>query len=56
MEDVEFGMNFVVEIQTNYKKLGLEGKMSWVCSHLGPTTHVTLLNYPWRKVVCSVLS
>jgi hypothetical protein len=28
--------------QTNYNKLGLEGKMSWMCSHLGSTTHVTL--------------
>jgi hypothetical protein len=22
--------------------MGLEGKMNWMCSHLGPTTHVML--------------
>jgi hypothetical protein len=32
----------LLKIQTNYKKLCLKGKMSWVCSPLGLTTHVTL--------------
>jgi hypothetical protein len=32
-----------LKIQKKYKKLGLERKMSLMCSHLGPTTHVTLL-------------
>jgi len=32
----------LLKIQTNYKKLCLEGKMGWVCSSLGSTIHVTL--------------
>ncbi len=40
---LNFEWILLLKIQTNYKKLGLEGKMSWMCSHLGPTTHVTLL-------------
>jgi hypothetical protein len=39
---LNFEWIFLLKIQTNYKKLGLEGKMNWVCSHLGPTTHITL--------------
>ncbi len=43
MEDIEFWMNFVVENSKKLPKIGFKkGKMSWVCSHLGPTTHVTL--------------
>jgi hypothetical protein len=46
----------LLKIQTNYKKLGLEGKMSWMCSHLGPIYNTCYLIYLWRKVVCFVLS
>jgi hypothetical protein len=39
---LNFEWIFLLKTQKNYKKLGLKRKMSWVCSHLGPTTHVTL--------------
>ncbi len=53
---LNFEWILLLKIQNFYNKLGLERKMSWVCSHLGLTTHATLLSYPWRKVVCFVLS
>jgi hypothetical protein len=48
MEDIEFWMNFVVENSNKLQQICLEGKMSWVCSHLGPTTHVTLFIHEGR--------
>jgi hypothetical protein len=39
---LNFEWVLLLKIKTNYEKMSFEGKMSWVCSHLGPTTHVTL--------------
>ncbi len=39
---LNFEWILLFKIQTNYKKMGFEGKMTWMYSHLGPTTHVTL--------------
>ncbi len=51
---LNFEWILLLKIQTNYKNLGLKRKMSWVCSHLWPTTYYVI--YPWRKVICYVLS
>jgi len=46
---LNFEWKFLLKIQTNYNKLGLEEKMNWMCSHSGPTTHVTLSILDLRK-------
>ncbi len=35
MEDIDFWVDFVAKNSNKLQKLGLEGKISWVCSHLG---------------------
>ncbi len=51
---LNFKWILLLKIQTNYNKLGLERKMSWVCSHLGPTTQVTLFIHE-GSLFCFVL-
>jgi hypothetical protein len=48
---LNFEWILLLKIQKNHNKLGLEGKMSWVCSHLGPTTHVTLSIHELGKYI-----
>ncbi len=45
---LNFEWILLLKIQTNCNKLGLERKMTWACSHLGPTTHVTLFIHDGR--------
>jgi hypothetical protein len=49
VEGIKFWSILSLKIQKNYKKMGFEGKMNWMCSHLGPTTHVTLSIHQGRQ-------
>ncbi len=44
----EFWMNYFVENSNKLQQIGFRRKMSWVCSHLAPTTHVTLFIHEGR--------
>ncbi len=55
MEDIEFWMNFVVENSNKLQKIGIKMKneLSVVTLVANNTCYVI---YPWRKVICFVLS
>jgi cytosine/uracil/thiamine/allantoin permease len=45
----------LLKVQTNYKKLCLEGKMSCVCSYLGPTSMLHYRSMKEGSLLCFVL-
>jgi hypothetical protein len=48
MKNIEFWMNFAIENSNKLQKMGLGGKMNWVCLHLGPITHDMLSSHEGR--------
>ncbi len=51
---LSFEWILLLKIKTNFQKMCFEGKMNWMCSHLGGNNTCYHI-YPWRNVVCFVL-
>ncbi len=55
MEDIEFWMNFVVENSNKLQKFGIKTKNELSVFTL-VANNTCYIIYPWRKVICYVLS